>query len=342
MKFPQLRIGNLSPRLPIIQGGMGALVSLHRLASAVANEGGIGIISSVWLHAKNRKQKKRYTVQGKKIEKGYLDAIDLRQEIKKARKLTDGIIGVNILYALTDFYDLAMTAIDEYTDLIITGAGFSREIYSIGKRFDTPIIPVVSSARLARIAQPLGASAIVAEGYESGGHMGTERSTWDILPEIIKAVSLPVIAAGGIYDGYDVVKALKAGACGVQMGTRFGATEECDASIEFKKAWLKADKKDITIIKSPVGMRSRVIKNEFAKKVERGETQKVYCPVQCLKTCEMSKAPYCIVEVLLNAARGIKMDNAMILCGENVYKVKEILTVKQVFDELTQTVERHR
>ena len=336
--FPQLRIGDLSPGLPIIQGGMGALVSLHKLASAVAIEGGIGIISSVWLHAKNRNHKKRYTVQGKKIEKGYLDATELRQEIREARKLSNGIIGVNILYALTDFYDLAMTAMDEYIDLIITGAGFSREMYSIGERYDTPIVPVVSSIRLARIAQSLGASAIVVEGYESGGHLGTDRPTEDILPEIIKAVNIPVIAAGGIYDGYDVVKALKAGACGVQMGTRFAATEECDASIEFKKAWVKAEKEDITVIKSPVGMPARVIRNEFVRKVERGETKKVYCSSQCLKSCEMSRAPFCIVEVLLSAARGIEMDNAMILCGKNVYRVKEITTVKQVFSELLSSV----
>ncbi|MDD3315738.1 MAG: nitronate monooxygenase, partial [Syntrophaceticus sp.] len=208
----KLRIGKLNVPVPIIQGGMAVRVSTAPLAAAVANEGGIGVIAGTGMSSD-----------------------ELRQEIRSARELSSGIIGVNIMFAARDFADLVHAAIDEGIDLVISGAGFSRDIFAWGKEGDVPIIPIVSTARLAVLAEKMGASAVVAEGKEAGGHLGTDRPMREILPEVKAAVSVPVIAAGGIVDGQDFKETMEMGADGVQMGTRFAASVECNASDEFKE-----------------------------------------------------------------------------------------------------------
>jgi NAD(P)H-dependent flavin oxidoreductase YrpB (nitropropane dioxygenase family) len=214
LKFPQLKIGHMTPEFPIMQGGMGVGISLSSLASAVANAGGIGIISGT----------------GISIE-------ELRLHIRKARAAIkgEGYIGVNVLFAMNDFAEKMKAAIEEKVDFIISGAGISRDMYNWGKESGTPVISIVSSARLAKMSERLGASAVVVEGNEAGGHLGTERPLFDILPEVVDAVKIPVIAAGGIMTGEDIAHAIRVGASGVQMGTRFVASQECDAPYPSRK-----------------------------------------------------------------------------------------------------------
>ncbi|WP_273419825.1 NAD(P)H-dependent flavin oxidoreductase, partial [Veillonella caviae] len=228
MKLPELRIGNLVAKVPIIQGGMAIRLSTARLAAAVANEGGIGLIAA-----------------------SGLPFDELRYEIQLARKLSpNGIIGINAMVAATQFAGLVKTAIEEGIDLVVAGAGFSRDMFAMGKESGTPIVPIVSSAKLARISEGLGAAAIIVEGSEAGGHLGTDRSARDIVPEVVAAVkNIPVIGAGGVLDGKDIVDMLKLGASGVQMGSRFAASDECNASDELKKMYVRAtNPEDIVLI----------------------------------------------------------------------------------------------
>ncbi|MGN0949116.1 MAG: NAD(P)H-dependent flavin oxidoreductase, partial [Megasphaera sp.] len=204
MKLPELKIGKLVAKVPIIQGGMAIRLSTARLAAAVANEGGIGLIAA----------------SGMPFE-------ELRYEIRLARKLSPrGIIGINVMVAAREFKGIVTTAIEEGIDLVVAGAGFSRDMFAWGKASGTPIVPIVSSAKLAKISQSLGASAVVVEGAEAGGHLGTNRSSRLIVPEVRAAVDIPVIGAGGVLYGKDVAEMLRLGASGVQMGSRFAASVE--------------------------------------------------------------------------------------------------------------------
>lgn len=308
MQLPKLNIANLTARLPIIQGGMAVRISTSRLAAAVANEGGIGIIAGTGM-----------------------TAAELSKEIRLARSQSNGIIGVNILFAVTKFAELVKTSIAEKIDLIISGAGFSRDMFSWGKESSIPIVPVVSSARLARMAEQLGAAAIIVEGKEAGGHLGTDRPLLDILPEVCAAVRIPVIGAGGIIDGADIVRVLRLGARGVQMGTRFAASEESNASDVFKQMYVAARKEDVTIIHSPVGLPGQALSNDFIKRVEKEGFQNDISCYGCLKRCDYS---FCIMDSLINACRNGFAEKALVFCGDQVFRIKEILSVKEIFRRL--------
>ncbi|MDD4360620.1 MAG: nitronate monooxygenase [Syntrophaceticus sp.] len=304
----KLRIGKLNVPVPIIQGGMAVRVSTAPLAAAVANEGGIGVIAGTGMSSD-----------------------ELRQEIRSARELSSGIIGVNIMFAARDFADLVHAAIDEGIDLVISGAGFSRDIFAWGKEGDVPIIPIVSTARLAVLAEKMGASAVVAEGKEAGGHLGTDRPMREILPEIKAAVSVPIIAAGGIVDGQDFKETMEMGADGVQMGTRFAASVECNASDEFKELYVNAAKDDVVLIESPVGMVGRGLKNDFQRMIEEEENLEIDKCRGCLKKCSQK---YCIIDALHNACKDGNPAKALVFAGERVDKIKEILPVRRIFEEL--------
>lgn len=305
MKLPELEIAHLIPRFPIIQGGMSIRVSTAPLAAAVALSGGIGVIGGTGI-----------------------SAAELRQEIKKARLLAPfGIIGVNIMFAANCFKKLVEGAISEKIDVIFTGAGFSRDIFHLGKASNIPIVPIVSSARAARLAENSGAAAVVAEGTEAGGHLGTDRSIKEILPEIKQAVKIPVIAAGGIVNGYDMAEMVRLGADGIQMATRFVLSEECTVADSYKKMYLNAQEEDIVIIKSPVGLPGRAIRNKFTELIEGKVSKNVQC-TGCLKNCSHL---YCIKNALIEAAINGKTENGVVFAGSNVHRIHDILPVEQIF-----------
>lgn len=345
----ELKIGDLTAKLPIIQGGMGIGISLSGLASAVANEGGIGVIATAgigmlepdfstnWLEANIRA---------------------LKKEIKKARELTKGILGVNIMVALSNYADMVRTAIEEEIDIIFSGAGLPLNLPQFLKESTkTKLVPIISSGRAASIICKKWSEkynylpdAIVVEGPRAGGHLGfkqeqinnPEYSLEKLIPEVIKAVkpfeerykkSIPVIAAGGIYTGEDIYNFLKLGAAGVQMATRFVTTYECDASIKFKQTYIDSSKEDIVIIKSPVGMPGRAIKNKFIDDANKGEKKPFKCPYHCIITCDYKNSPYCIALALLNARKG-NLEHGFAFAGENAYRAKEIISVKELIESL--------
>ena len=297
MKLPELKIADFVAKLPIIQGGMAVRISTGALAGAVAAAGGIGVIGA----------------SGMAFD-------ELSREIRLAReKAEGGIIGINIMFAAREFWGIVQTAIQEKIDLITTGAGFSRDIFKAGAESNTPILPIVSSARLAMTAEKLGAAAIVVEGKEAGGHLGTDRSIWEIFPEVKKAVQLPVIAAGGLINGEEVVRALKLGASGVQIATRFVLAEECNASPAYKKRYQEARKEDVVLISSPVGMPGRAIKTAFVEKLLSKTAPKPMGCDFCLKKCSLE---YCIIQALINSQQG-DIENGIVFSGEYVWKIKD-------------------
>ncbi len=354
MNLPPLKIGELTAKLPIIQGGMGIGISLSSLASAVANAGGIGVISGVQIGYKEED-----------FEKNTLNANirALKKEIQKARKLSpNGILGVNIMVAATHYKELVLTAVKEKIDLIICGAGLPSDLPKLVKGSNTKIAPIVSSGKAASVITKMWKKKfdyvpdlIVVEGHKAGGHLGfsseeLENSTAKDLHSIVKDVlsvvkpleaeynkSIPVVAGGGIYTGKEIAELIKIGAAGVQMATRFVATEECDAHINFKKAYVNANKEDVIIIKSPVGMPGRAINNEFIKSLDSSNSSITKC-YSCIKHCNPAQTPYCISKALINAVNG-DIDNALVFAGTNAYKIDKIVTVKELMDELVTEAE---
>ena len=316
MKLPPLKIGTFVAPIPLVQGGMSIEVSTSALAIPVAECGGIGTIggSSIPLE-------------------------DLKADIRKAKEATKGVIAVNIMYAMKNFYELCMTSIDAGVDMIVTGAGFSRDIFKIGKETNTPIISIVSSPAFARLAEKLGAAAIVVEAKEAGGHLGTDRSLRDLFPEIRKVVKkVPLIAAGGISTGLEMGEMMdKYGADAVQIATRFVLTKECSVDDNFKKVLLNAKKDDVTLMRSPVGLPGRAIKTPFVKQLLEDESKVKCkkCPYKCLKKCDHV---YCISD-RLRAARGGDIEEGLFFSGENVYKLNDILSVKEVFEQFVSQAE---
>jgi nitronate monooxygenase len=315
LKLPSLKIANLVAEIPIIQGGMAVKISTGMLAGTVAAAGGVGMIGA-----------------------SGMELSELREEIRKAKEIAKGgIVGINIMFAAREFLGVVHTAISEGISVITTGAGFSRDIYKIGKESGTPILPIVSSAKLARIATHSGAAAIVVEGTEAGGHLGTDRSIADIIPEVRKATDLPVIAAGGITDGCDIVKMMKLGADGVQIATRCVLTNECAAAPEYKKVYQNAKQEDVVYISSPVGMPGRAIKTKFVERLLEGKAPRPIGCDYCLKKCSLE---YCIIQALINAQQG-NVDNGVVFSGANVWKIKNknIRPAREIMMELVKEAE---
>ncbi|MCK5738110.1 nitronate monooxygenase, partial [bacterium] len=351
--MPELRIGDLVVEKPIIQGGMGVGISLSGLASAVANEGGIGVISSVgigWLMPEFADKQRE------------ANKLALIQEIRKARQLTNGVLGLNIMVVLTDFDDLLKIAFDEKIDVVFLGAGLPLKLpktLSLDelKQSSTKVGVIVSSGRAAQLIFRYWQKSfnhvpdvVVVEGPMAGGHLGFKKEQIDdpdyalenIIPDVIAALKpyeehfnkqIPVIAAGGIFSGADVKKYLDMGVQGVQMATRFVATDECDASEEFKQTYVNCEKEDLSIIASPVGLPGRAIRNSFLDEVAAGERKPFKCPWKCLKTCDYKKSPYCIALALMQAQRGI-LKEGFAFAGSNAWQVTDIVPVKEVFHRL--------
>ncbi len=357
-KMPKLRIGEHGAKIPIIQGGMSVGISLAGLASAVANEGGIGVIGAAGIGMVRPDFATNFREMNKRV---------LIEEIRKARKLTDGLIGVNIMVALSDFHDLTLIAIDEEVDFVFLGAGLPIRMPKTLppdrlREVVTKVVPIVSSARAAKIIFQFWAKnynhvpdAVVVEGPLAGGHLGFRKKQINnpdyalekILPDVVYAIkpfeqqfnkSIPVIAAGGIYTGADIYKVMQLGADGVQMATRFVATHECDASIKFKEAYVKCKKGDIGIIDSPVGLPGRAIQNKFLDDVLAEIKKPFKCPWKCLRTCDFRKAPYCIALALNNAKKG-NLEEGFAFAGASAYRIDKIISVKELIENLLKEYE---
>ena len=350
MKLNELKIKDLTAKLPIIQGGMGIGVSGWSLASAVANSGGIGIISGA-------QSGYRESDFGKNTIEANIRAF--RNEIRKAKEHSKGIIGVNIMVAMKNYAELVKVAVDEKVDLIISGAGLPLDLPGLVEGSTTKIVPIVSSLRAAELIMRRWAKkfqrepdAIVVEGPEAGGHLGFKRedllnATAQDLFSIVEELKgyldkqeayIPIIAAGGIFHGADIVRAMKAGASGVQMSTRFVATYECDASDAFKQAYIDAKPEDVVIMQSPVGLPGRALKNPMLDKVENEERIKVKKCYHCVHKCDPKTTPFCITEALVNAVTG-DLDNSLLFVGSRVSEIEKIQSVQEIMDELVNEVE---
>ena len=344
-----LKIGDLVARLPIIQGGMGVGISLSGLASAVANEGGVGVISAAGLGL-------IYKDKAKSVAEAAMEG--LKEELRKAREMTSGVIGVNIMVAMSNFSDMVRTAIQEGADIIFSGAGLPLNLPSyLTEGAKTKLAPIVSSARAAKVLcekwwseYRYAPDAIVVEGPKAGGHLGykanqifaEEYSLERVVPEVVEVVNnfaaehdcnIPVIAAGGIYTGGDIYNFMELGASGVQMGTRFVTTEECDADIRFKQAYIDAKESDIEIIQSPVGMPGRAVRSSFLDSVKKGLKRPKQCAYNCIRTCDVVHSPYCIMLALYNAFRG-RLEHGYAFAGANAWRAEKIESVKSVFASL--------
>ena len=356
MNIPELKIGNLTAKMPIVQGGMGVGVSLSSLASAVANCGGIGVISAV---------EPGFNLKDYYKNKFQSNIDGLTHHIRRAKELApDGIIGVNIMTALTNFEDMVKVSVKEKIDIIFAGAGMPMKLPSLVKDSLTKIAPIVSSGKVAKLICKQWdrkynylPDAIVVEGPEAGGHLGfsvdqlensSDFSLKSLVLEVLDAIKpfeekfnkkIPIIAGGGLHDAADIAEILKAGASGVQMATRFVATHECDADDAFKQAYVSASKDDVTIIKSPVGMPGRAIRNNFVQDVyEKGKPKNIKC-VNCLKPCNPKETLYCIADALIQAQQG-NLDKGFAFAGSQVYKIDKIVSVKELMTELKEGLEK--
>jgi nitronate monooxygenase len=349
MKLPPLNLGELTAAVPIIQGGMGIGVSRSGLAAAVANAGGIGVISGVQIG---------FQESDFETNNGEANIRALRKEIRRAKELSpNGIIGLNLLVAMSNYNEMAKAAVEENINIIISGAGLPIELPTLVKGSKTKIAPIVSSARAASVICKLWdkkhgilPDLIIVEGPEAGGHLGFSLEQLssepkillqDLVIEVLEAVkpfeekykkTIPVVAAGGIYSGEDIAKYIKLGVSAVQMATRFIATEECDADIRFKEALIKSTQSDIQLVKSPVGLPGRAVRNDLVRKLELGNIAVKKC-YNCLKPCNPATTPYCISKALIEAVNG-NINDGLIFTGSNAFRMDKITTVKELMEEL--------
>ena len=350
MELNSLKIGDLIAKVPIIQGGMGVGVSLSSLAGAVAKEGAIGVISAA---------QTGYLESDFGIDSLKANIRSLGKHIKRAKSISNnGIIGVNIMCATRNYEDYVKCAIDNGADLIISGAGLPTDLPKFTEGSNIKLAPIVSPPKSASVILKMWdrrygrtADMVIIEGPKAGGHLGFSNDSIleyeskgydkevleiiDIVKEYEEKYNkkIPVVFAGGVYDRNDIEHYISLGCSGVQMATRFVATEECDAHINFKMAYINSKKEDIMIVKSPVGMPGRAISNKFMeeRKLTNEKINKCY---KCLKKCDMATIPYCITGALVRAVKG-DVENSLVFCGENAYRLDKITTVKELIQELT-------
>lgn len=350
MSLQGFEIDGLFIPVPIVQGGMGVGISLSGLASAVANEGGVGVISAAMIGFREPDVSSNYREANIRA---------LRKEIRLAREKTKGVLGVNIMASMTNFDDMVVCSLEEGVDIIISGGGMPRNLPAfVSPEHKTKLVPVVSSGRAAELLARIWKTrydrlpdAFVVEGPLAGGHLGfsmealdDESVTLENLVDDVLAVAeklrethgkkIPVIAAGGIHSHEDIKRMLARGASAVQMGTRFVATHECDADIRFKEAYVAAEKEDITIIKSPLGLPGRALRGSFLEDVAQGKRKPHSCYCHCLASCTVDKAPYCIGLALANAQRG-RLKAGFAFCGANAWRIDKIVSVHELMRELT-------
>lgn len=341
-------LGKKPVYIPIVQGGMGVGISLHRLAGTVAKEGGVGLISTAQIGFRE-----------KEFDDNPLQANlhAMEKELKYARKLApDGVIGFNIMVATRHYEEYVKQAVNLGADIIVSGAGLPTDLPLYTKGTETNIAPIVSTEKSAHVIlkywdkkYKVTADMVVIEGWKAGGHLGfhlDELEKWDVISyeaEIRKIVDvirvyeekygkkIPIILAGGMRSAKDLKRAQELCADGIQVGSRFVTTEECDADIRYKEAYIQAEKEDIQIVKSPVGMPARAIRNTLIRQIENGEKIPPKRCHQCIKGCNPKEIPYCITEKLIEAVEG-NVENGLVFCGAETYRATKIETVKEVID----------
>ena len=349
MDLPELKIGDLTAKIPIVQGGMGVGISLSNLAGNVALNGGIGVLSGVEM---GFNQGDFYKDKIKANSKA------LKYHIRKAKEIAKGgIVGINIMAVLNDFEETVIEAVKEKIDIIFSGAGLPLSLPSFTKGTNTKVVPIVSSDRAARLIcrtwdkrYGIIPDAIVLEGPKAGGHLGFSREELEdpskdlekLLPEVLEIIKpfeekyerkIPVIVAGGIMDGKDMAKFIKLGAAGVQMGSRFVATDECDAADGFKEAYINAKEEDIVLIDSPVGLVGRAINSKFTEDAKEGLRKPIKCVTNCLKPCKPDEVQYCIANALISAQKG-NFNSGFAFAGSNAHLIDRIIPVKELMEEL--------
>lgn len=348
--LPELIIGDLKVKRPILQGGMGVGISLGGLAGAVAKEGGVGVISTAQIGFREPDFEKN-------TREANVRAIC--REIQRAREIApDGVIGCNIMVALKDYEEHVKAAVEGGADLIISGAGLPVELPGLVDGSHVKIAPIVSTEKSAKVILKYWdkkfsrmADLVVIEGPKAGGHLGfdkeqlesyTQESYDEEIRKIIAVVKkyaekyqmqIPVAVAGGIYDKDAADHVFSLGADAIQVATRFVTTWECDADMRYKQSYLNAKKEDVILVKSPVGMPGRALKNPFINHVMEGERVKPKRCLKCLKNCNPKEVPYCITEALIRAAKG-EIGEALLFCGAEVWRTEKIETVKEVIDSL--------
>ena len=347
-KIKPLKIGELTAPFPVIQGGMGVGISLSHLAGTVAACGGVGILSAAQIG---------FREEGFEKDPIGTNLKAIKKEICKARKIANGgIIGINIMVATQRYEGYVKAAVESGVDLIISGAGLPVDLPELVEGSKTKIAPIVSTVKSAKVICKMWdrhyhrvPDLVVIEGPKAGGHLGFSRKQLEIftpkvydqeIRQIIELVKeyekkyqkrIPVVVAGGIFDREDFLHALELGADGVQMGTRFVTTYECDAAEEYKKAYINVSKENIVLVDSPVGMVGRAVGNTFA--LAEGKKEPVKKCYQCIKTCNPGDTPYCITNALVKAAKG-ETENALVFCGENAWKCDKIEHVGDILREL--------
>ncbi len=353
MKFKPLKIGDLTAKIPIVQGGMGVGISLSRLAGNVALNGGIGVLSGVEIGFKESdfyKDKKSANIRA------------LKHHIRRAKEISKGgIIGINIMTVLNNFEEVVRESVREKIDIIFSGAGLPINLPELTKGSTTKIVPIVSSDRAAKIIckswdkrYGVAPDAIVVEGPLAGGHLGFSKEEIGdsskklelLIPGVLDAIKpfeekygreIPLIAAGGIRDGRDIANLLKLGASGAQLGSRFAATFECDADDIFKESYVNASEEDIVLIDSPVGLVGRAINDKFIEESKEGKRRPIKCVTNCLKPCKPDEASYCIANALISAEKG-NLNSGFVFAGANAYLIDKIVSVKELMEELVSQI----
>lgn len=349
----QLKIGDRIVEKPILQGGMGIGISLGGLAGAVAKCGGVGMISAAQIGF-------REPDFDENTEEANVRA--MYQEYEKARQIApQGVIGFNIMVAMRHYERYVKEAIRAGADLIVSGAGLPMDLPALAGKAQTALAPIVSSERSARLILKYWdrkyhrvPDLVVIEGPQAGGHLGfspeqlteymqeKKKNFEEEVKRILATVKefagkaqkyVPVALAGGISSRKQADRAFDLGVDAIQVATRFVTTEECDADIRYKQTYLQAQKEDIVITKSPVGMPGRAILNPFLRKIQDGEQIRPGKCHGCLKNCKPAEIPYCITDALIHAAKG-EVDEALLFCGAEAWKAQKIQSVEEVIQEL--------
>jgi nitronate monooxygenase len=353
-----MKIGKYEIKHPIIQGGMGVGISWDKLAGNVSKEGGLGVISAIGTgYYENQKYVEKQVDNRPFSEKEFYSAKALKVIFENARKICgDAPLACNVLYAINDYGRVVQDACEAGANAIITGAGLPTNMPEFTKDYpDVALIPIVSTARALKIIIKRWSrygkvpDAVIVEGPLSGGHQGfnyeecfkEENQLENLIPSVVELANqydIPVIAAGGIWDKNDIKKYLEMGCAGVQMGTRFIGTYECDADDNFKEILLNAKEDDIKLMKSPVGYPARGVKTNLQFLIEKNEAPKVKCISNCVAPCqrgvEAKKVGFCIADRLSDAYMGNK-ELGLFFTGSNGYKIDKLISVKELMEELT-------